>query len=327
MSQADSAGAQAQAQRVLSATSGAVLGQEAAAEALLAAYMAGGHVLLEGVPGIGKTLLARAFASCLGLDFARVQFTPDLMPTDVIGMNVFEAASGGFRLVRGPLFTQIFMADEINRTPPKTQSALLEAMQERQATIDGVSHRLDAGFFVIATQNPVEFEGTYPLPEAQLDRFLLRVEMGVPALEVEVEIYRRAVAGNLAGWGSAGLPAAVITRDEALRLREASRAVHVAPEMLEYLARLAAAVRRSPHVELAVSPRGALSLLETARAAALLAGRDFVVPDDLKRLIVPCWGHRLILAAESELEGHTPRRILEEVAQAVEVPRSVEASR
>jgi MoxR-like ATPase len=309
------------AQRVLAAVSRAVLGQESAAEALLAAYMAGGHALLEGVPGIGKTLLARAFAAALGLRFSRVQFTPDLMPTDVIGMNVFDAASGGFRLVRGPVFTQILMADEINRTPPKTQSALLEAMQERQVTIDGASLPLESDFFVIATQNPVEFEGTYPLPEAQLDRFLLRVEMQAPALEVEVEIYRQAVAGSLTGWGNASWPEAAVTPAEARGLRDASRRVHVAPEMLAYLGQLAAAVRRSPHVELGVSPRGALSLLETARAVALLAGRDFVLPDDLKRLLAPCWGHRITLTAESELEGHTPRRLLDEAARGLEVPR------
>lgn len=320
MIDADSSQTPGAAERVLAGVGRTVLGQDAAAEALLAAYMAGGHVLLEGVPGIGKTLLARAFAACLGLHFSRVQFTPDLMPSDVIGTNVFDAASGSFRLVRGPVFTQILMADEINRTPPKTQSALLEAMQERQVTIDGVCHLLEPDFFVIATQNPVEFEGTYPLPEAQLDRFLLRIEMGTPTIEAEVEIYRQAVAGSLAGWGSAGLPDPVVTPQDARCLREASRGVHVAPEMLEYLARLATAVRRSPHVELGVSPRGALSLLETARAVALLAGRDYIVPDDLKRLLAPCWGHRLILTSESELEGQTPRQLLGDVAQAVEVP-------
>ncbi len=307
------------AQRVLGALEGVVLGQGAAAEALLAAFMAGGHVLLEGVPGIGKTLLARAFAASLGLRFSRVQFTPDLMPADVIGTNVFDSASGGFRLVRGAVFTQILMADEINRTPPKTQAALLEAMEERQVTIDGVSLALEPDFFVVATQNPVEYEGTYPLPEAQLDRFLLRADMGAPA--PEVEIYRQAVAGKLAGWSHGSLPGPVVSLGEARRLREASRQVHVAPEMLDYLARLAGAVRRSPHVELGVSPRGALGLLEASRAAALLAGRDYVVPDDLKRLVGPCWAHRLILTPESELEGHTPRRLLDEAAQAVEVPR------
>ncbi len=299
----------------------AVLGQRRAAEELIAAYMAGGHALIEGIPGIGKTLLARSFAGCLGLRFARVQFTPDLMATDVVGMNVFDAASHTFRLVRGPVFTQVLMADEINRTPPKTQSALLEAMQDRQVSIDGVSHALSPEFFVMATLNPVEFEGTYPLPEAQLDRFLVRIEMGLPDEAAEIEVYRRAVAGQLGGWTGGVLPAAQVTPAEALGLRGASRLVHVAPELLPYLQKLAVAVRRSPHVELGVSPRGALSLLEMARAGAFLAGRDFCLPDDLKRFLVPCWGHRLILKAESDLEGQTVGGILAAVSASVEVPR------
>ena len=310
----------ARADAVLTALDGGVLGQRSVSEQLLAGYMAGGHVLLQGVPGIGKTLLARSFASCLGLQFARVQFTPDLMPTDLTGSNVFDQSRTSFRLVRGPVFTEILMADEINRTPPKTQSALLEAMQERQVTIDGVSHGLEAGFFVIATQNPVEFEGTYPLPEAQLDRFLLRAEMEPADEKAEREIFRQAAEGRLLGWTGAALPAAVMSRDEALALRSASRRVHVAPEMIDYLARLSAAVRRSPHVELTISPRGALCLQEAARAMALIARREFVAPDDMKRLLVPCWGHRLVLSAESELEGHTAHGVLEEAARTVEVP-------
>ena len=309
------------ARKILEALDREVLGQRPAAEALLAAYMAGGHALLEGVPGIGKTLLARCFAACLGTRFSRVQFTPDLMPTDVIGMNVVDPASRAFRLVRGPVFTQVLMADEINRTPPKTQSALLEAMQERQVTIDGASYPLDPEFFVLATENPVEFEGTYPLPEAQVDRFLLRIEMGLPEEAVEMEIYREAASGRLGGWNGGAPPAAAVTAEEARALRTASRRVHIAPELLGYLARLATTVRRSPHVDLGVSPRGALSLMETARAGALLAGRDFVLPDDLKRFLKPCWGHRLILKSESELEGQTAGRILDEAAAAVEVPR------
>jgi len=307
------------AARLLSTLEEIVVGQREAAEALVAAYMAGGHALVEGVPGIGKTLLARAFAGALGLAFSRIQFTPDLMPTDVIGMNVFDAKTGGFRLARGPLFTQILMADEINRTPPKTQSALLEAMQEGQVTIDGTLHALPPEFFVIATQNPLEFEGTYPLPEAQLDRFLLRIEMGLPARAAEIEIYRQAIDGRLASLAAARAP--VVTAAEAQSLRHAARTVHVSPELLDYLAALAAAVRRSPHLTLGPSPRAALALLETSRAAALLAARDFVLPDDLKRFLLPCWGHRIILTPESELEGQTARRVLEEAARAVPVPK------
>ena len=307
------------ARSLVAALDGAVLGQRAAVETLIAAYMAGGHVLLEGVPGIGKTLLARAFAAALGERFNRVQFTPDLMPADVIGTNVYEAASGSFRLLRGPVFTEVLMADEINRTPPKTQSALLEAMQERQVTIDGTPLTLEPGFFVIATQNPIEFEGVYPLPEAQLDRFLVRIEMGLPSPEAELDLYRKAVAGELADWGGA-LPKPVLQAGEALALRHAARRVHVADELLGYLGQLAEGVRRSPQVDLPVSPRAALSLLEAGRASALLEGRDFLIPDDLKRLLVPCWAHRILLTPEAELEGFTAQRILEGVAAAVPVP-------
>ncbi|MEP6994661.1 MAG: MoxR family ATPase [Acidobacteriota bacterium] len=308
--------------RIAESVRATVVGQEAAAEMLLATYVAGGHALIEGVPGIAKTLLARAFSSCLGLRFARVQFTPDLMPSDLIGGNVYDQSSGGFRLVRGPVFTEVLMADEINRTPPKTQSALLEAMQETQVTIDGTCYPLDGSFFVIATQNPIEFEGTYPLPEAQLDRFIARVKMGLPAREAELEIYRRAVAGTLPGWGGGtALPPPAVSREQAIALRRGSASVHVAPELLEYLASLAAAVRGSARVEIGISPRGALALLETARALALIRGRDFLSPDDLKACLAPCWGHRVLLTAEAELEGDTPSKLLGEIAGAVAVPR------
>ncbi len=307
------------AQQLAATLDGVVLGQRAAVETLLVTYMAGGHALLEGVPGLGKTLLARAFAAALGARFTRVQFTPDLMPADVIGTNIFDAPSGSFRLLRGPVFTEILMADEINRTPPKTQAALLEAMQERQVTIDGTPLALEPDFFVIATQNPIEFEGVYPLPEAQLDRFLARIEMGLPAPEAELDLYRKAVAGELVDLGGE-LPAPVLAPGEASALRRAARRVHVAEELLAYLAQLAGGVRKAPQVDLPVSPRAALALLEAGRAAALLEGREFLIPDDLKRLIVPCWAHRVILTPESELEGFTPRRVLETVAAAVPVP-------
>ncbi len=307
--------------RVLEALDGSVLGVHSSAEVLLAGYMAGGHALVEGVPGIGKTLLSRCFAAALGLGFSRIQFTPDLMPSDVTGVNIFEQESGSFRLSRGPIFTQVLMADEINRTPPKTQSALLEAMQERQVTIDGTCHLLDPLFFVIATQNPIEFEGTYPLPEAQLDRFLVKVSMGLPEAAAELELLRRAAAGNLGGWShGASLPSAVISAEEAGILRQAAQQVHVEEEVLGYLQQLAGAVRESNHIELGISPRGMLALLDVGRAGALLEGRSFITPDDLKRFLEPCWGHRILLTPESELEGVTPGHILEAVAEAVQVP-------
>ena len=309
--------------KILGALEDRVLGQRAVCEALLATYMAGGHALLEGVPGVGKTLLARTFSAVLGRSFQRLQFTPDLMPGDVIGTNIFDQEKGVFRLVRGPVFTEILMADEINRTPPKTQSALLEAMQEMQVSIDGERQALDEDFFVVATQNPIELEGTYPLPEAQLDRFLTRIEMSRPSHEEEIELYRRAVGGVEAdpAWGYGSPPEPVVTLEEARALRRAARSLHVADELLDYLARLARAVRSSEHLELAISPRGALALLAAARAAAIVEGRDFVLPDDFKRFLVPCWEHRLLLTAEAELEGHNARRILERVADEVEVPK------
>jgi MoxR-like ATPase len=307
--------------RLSDALNGVLIGQASAVEGLLVAYMAGGHALLEGAPGVGKTLLASAFAAALGVRFARIQFTPDLMPTDVSGANVFDPATRAFRLMPGPLFTQVLMADEINRTPPKTQSALLEAMQEGQATIDGTSHALPAGFFVVATQNPVEFEGTYPLPEAQLDRFLLRIEIGLPDAGAEIDVFRRAVRGGAAARRPA-LPSPVVSPEEAQALRLAAAGVHVADELFGYLHQLATAVRRSPHVELGVSPRGALAALEAGRAYALLSGRDFLVPDDLKRVLPAAWAHRIVLSPESELEGHSARGAVEEAARAVPVPHT-----
>ena len=308
-------------ERILSTVEGRVLGQREAAEGLLATYLAGGHTLLEGVPGIGKTLLANTFAAALGLDFQRVQFTPDLMPADVVGTNIFRSATGQFELLRGPIFTRMLMADEINRTPPKTQSALLEAMQERQVTIDGERHPLDDTFFVVATQNPVEFEGTYPLPEAQLDRFATRIQMQLPPPESEIELYRRAVHHHHAAGEWDPPPQSVVSEAEARTLRGCVGRIHVSDELLTYLAQLAERTRKSPHVELAISPRGALALLAAARAAAVLEGRDHLIPDDLKRFLAPCWGHRMLLTAEAELEGLSIRRLLDEVAEQVEVPR------
>jgi MoxR-like ATPase len=302
----------------------AVLGSRSSAEVLLAAFMAGGHALVEGVPGIGKTLLARCFAGLLGVDFKRIQFTPDLMPSDVTGVNIFDQESGSFRLTRGPIFTQVLMADEINRTPPKTQAALLEAMQERQVTIDGTSYPLAPPFFVIATQNPIEFEGTYPLPEAQLDRFLVRVEMGLPKADAELEILRLAASGKLGGWSAgAQLPPPMLAEEQVKILQDAGRSVHVSEEVLTYLQQLAMALRESPHVEIGVSPRGVLALLEVARAGAVIEGRDYLTPDDIKRFMKPCWGHRFLLTPESELEGETQSRNLEQVADSVEVPHLV----
>ena len=306
-----------------SAVSSRVIGQHKAIEQLLVAFLAGGHCLLEGVPGIGKTRLARSFADALGLSLKRVQFTPDLMPADITGSSVLDPNTNAFALLKGPLFTELLLADEINRTPPKTQAALLEAMQERQVTIDGETHALDPAFFVMATQNPIDFEGTYPLPEAQADRFLLRIEMTLPAADQELQLYQLALQSDLLGMADEAV-APVVTQEGARHLRTLAMNTFVAPAVLDYLQRLAAGVRTAPEIELGPSPRAALSLLRAAQAQAQVSGRDFVVPDDVQTNLHPCWGHRIRLRAEAELEGVTELGLLSNVQAAVDVPRTVE---
>ena len=301
---------------------GRVLGQSKTIELVMVSFIAGGHVLLEGRPGVGKTLLARCFSAATGLDFKRLQFTPDLMPSDVTGTNVFDPQERAFRLFKGPVFCDVLMADEINRTPPKTQAALLEAMQERQVTIDGEPHVLSDCFFVIATQNPIEFEGTYRLPEAQADRFLLLVDMDLPRPEDELLLYQAALNRRMSEWRAQDLPPGLLGQEQAHQLRQTSSQIHVADALLEYLLQLAGRLRDSDMVELAPSPRGALALLEASRALAWLRGRDFVVPEDIQDLVQPCWRHRVVLTADAELEGHSAARLLDETVTAVPVPRT-----
>ncbi len=299
----------------------AVVGQEQAVAGLVVALLAQGHVLLEGVPGTAKTLLVRTLAAALDVTTTRVQFTPDLMPGDVTGSMVYDSGRGDFTFRPGPVFTNLLLADEVNRTPPKTQSALLEAMEERQVTVDGTTHRLPAPFLVAATQNPVEYEGTYPLPEAQLDRFLMKVTVPLPPREDEVQVVTRHAAGfDPHDLAAAGVRPVAAPEDLAAGTAAVGR-VQVSPEVVGYVVDLARATRSSPSLQLGVSPRGATALMRTARAWAWLAGRDYVTPDDVKALAHATLAHRVALRPEAELEGVTTTSVLETVLASVPVPR------
>jgi MoxR-like ATPase len=298
-----------------------VVGQEGTLSGVVAALLVRGHILLEGVPGTAKTLLVKAVAAALDLDFKRVQFTPDLMPSDVIGQVIFEPREGSFRFREGPVFTNLLLADEINRTPPKTQAALLEAMEERQVSIEGVTHRLPEPFVVVATQNPVEYEGTYPLPEAQLDRFLFKLLVGYPTQAQEEEVLARHDQGldphDVAGAGVRPVASAA----DLARARDAIQGIRVEESVRGYIVSLVRATRESPSLALGVSPRGATGLLHAAKAWAWLAGRDFVTPDEVKAVVKPTLRHRVMLRPEVELEGATPDGVLDGILASVPVPR------
>jgi MoxR-like ATPase len=299
----------------------AVVGQDAAVSGLLVALLTGGHVLMEGVPGVAKTLLVRSLAGALSVSSRRVQFTPDLMPGDITGSMVIDSHRGELSFREGPVFTNLLLADEINRTPPKTQSALLEAMEEGTVSVDGVSRRLPTPFLVAATQNPVEYEGTYPLPEAQLDRFLLKVVLPVPERAAELEILRRHADGfDPRDIAAAGV-SAVAGPDDVAAGQAACRGVAVSPEVAGYIVDIARATRESPSLSLGVSPRGATALLRASRAWAWLNGRDFVTPDEVKALAHATLVHRLSLRPEAELEGVDVRQVLSSALGSVAVPR------
>jgi MoxR-like ATPase len=304
-------------ERLNRALSGAFLGQEGVVADLLTALLCRGHVLIEGVPGLGKTLLAKTVAQALGLKTTRVQFTPDLMPSDLLGTSIYRPNLGAFEQVPGPVFTQVLVADEINRTAPKTQAALLECMEERQVSLDGKAHPLDPVFFVVATQNPLELEGTYPLPEAQLDRFLMRIRVHYPEEEAELALVKKHHERR----GAPPRVDAVLAPQELLELTEMAAGVLCDESVLRYGVSLVRHTRKNPKVRLGASPRAAQALIASAKARAALLGRGYVTPDEVKAVAPSVLNHRLVLTAEAEVDGATPEDVISATLGQVEVPR------
>jgi len=294
-----------------------IVGKEPVLEKVMLAILSNSHILFEDYPGLAKTLLARSFAMSMGCGFSRIQFTPDLLPADITGTYIYNVKNGEFELRKGPIFTNILLADEINRAPPKTQAALLEAMQERQATMDGKTHVLDDPFIVIATQNPIEYEGVYPLPEAQLDRFLVKLALGYPNRAEEVEIMKRRMARARE---EVQLEPVVDTKT-ILELQRKVEEIHVDDDVLGYVADIVQSTRSQRQVEIGASPRGSLAIFKLARARAVYHGRDFVIPDDVKEVAAPALVHRMIMKAESWVKGTDPQAVVDEVLKTVPVPR------
>ena len=305
-------------QQVVSRVKKVIVGKDSVLEKVMLAVLANSHILFEDYPGLAKTLMARSFAMSMGCDFSRIQFTPDLLPADITGTYVYNVKTSEFDLRRGPVFTNILLADEINRAPPKTQAALLEAMQERQTTLDGKTHPLTDPFIVIATQNPIEYEGVYPLPEAQLDRFLVRLQLGYPNRADEVEILRRRMQR-----GKEDVELSPAANSETiLELQKTVEGIHVDDDVLGYVTDIVQATRAQRQIEVGASPRGSLAIFKLARARAVFHARDYVIPDDVKEVAEPALIHRMIMKAESWVRGSDPRQIIQEILKSIPVPKN-----
>ncbi len=292
-----------------------IVGKREAVELVVVGLLCNGHVLIEDIPGVGKTMLARALAAALGARYRRIQFTPDLLPADITGTSIFNQKTGEFSFRQGPIFANVLLADEINRATPKTQSSLLEGMEEFQVTVDGATHELERPFFVIATENPIEYRGTYPLPEAQLDRFLMRISLGYPSPEEEVEVLERQVKQH-----PIHSVHPVVRKEEVLRMQESIRDVHIDPSLKQYMVAIVAATRKHPLLALGASPRASLGLMRTGQTRAALRGRDYVLPDDVKALATPVLGHRLILKPEARIRGGDMASLVNGILDEVPVP-------
>lgn len=296
-----------------------IVGQDNMIDLMICALLADGHILVEGVPGVAKTLTARLFAKTLDTGFSRIQFTPDLMPADITGTSVFNTKTTDFEFKKGPIFSNLVLIDEINRSPAKTQSALFEVMQEKQITVDGNTYKMDAPFLVVATQNPIEHEGTYRLPEAQMDRFLFKIDVGYPSVEEEVQIlegsYNRKLASEIEQLN------AVVNASELNAQRKVISEIHVEKELMEYIAKIVHQTRNSSSIYIGASPRASVFILKAAQAWAAMRGRDFITPEDVKQIIVPTLRHRITLTPEKEMEGIIPDQIIKQLADKVEVPR------
>ncbi|HVZ40675.1 MAG TPA: MoxR family ATPase [Candidatus Kapabacteria bacterium] len=296
-----------------------VVGQQEMLELIIAALLSDGHVLLEGVPGIAKTLTAKLVARTLAVDFSRIQFTPDLMPSDIVGTSIFNTKSSEFEFKRGPVFSNVVLIDEINRAPAKTQAALFEVMEERQVTVDGTTYPMTPPFVVLATQNPIDQEGTYRLPEAQLDRFMFKIEVSYPTLDEETRILMQAHARREANDPTMVQP--VLSADAVATYRARVRAVHCDDPLLRYIAQIVEATRNNSALYLGASPRASLAIMIGAKAFAAMAGRDFVTPDDIRRVVTPVLQHRILLTPEREMEGVVPKDVIKQIVEKIEVPR------